>query len=112
MSSEIRHSSRKIDEALELLNQAAREKTEEFSKILTDRYFNLKETLLGSVRSKGENLDGVLETVQETLHQSEETFLEAARSLNDDIRKNPWAYLGGAAPAGRLLGVILGNSKR
>ena len=112
MSRDVENSNQKIDEALALLNEAAREKRDEFSRILTDKYSDLKDTLLDAVQRKKESLGEVRETVEETLRQSEDAIRESAAELEKEVRKNPWPFLGGAAAAALLLGFILGNSKR
>ncbi len=112
MNSQTQNSNRKIDEALELFNDAAREKKEESSRILNDKYSDLKETLLSSVRTQTEAFDKARQTLEETFQGSEESVRETVALLDKEVRKNPWPYLGGAAAAALLVGFILGNSKR
>ncbi len=111
-SHETQNSLGKIDEALDLLNDAAKLKKEEFSRILTDKYSDLKGAVVGAVNGQRGAFEDIHEIIEETLRESEEAVRESADLLDEEVRKNPWPYLGGAAAVALLLGFILGNSKR
>lgn len=102
----------RIDDALDILNQAAKEKREEFSKILTGKYSHLKGAVLGSVKSQTESFDELRENLEETFKESGEILRETTTTLDRQVRENPWPYLSAAAAAGALLGFILSRSKR
>ena len=106
------NSSLKIDEAIDLLNEAARIKKDEFSRILSGKVSDLKETVVGTLQGEGETLRFFRDTIEDALQESEESFRESASLLDKEVSKNPWPYLGGAIAAGLLLGFILGKSKQ
>jgi ElaB/YqjD/DUF883 family membrane-anchored ribosome-binding protein len=57
------------------------------------------ESLLGAVAAEsGERLEGAGDSAR-----------EAARELDAQVRRNPWAAVGVAAAAGLLLGLLLGR---
>ncbi len=111
-SHETQNSLGKLDEALDLLNDAAKLKKEEFSRILTDKYSSLKDAVVGSVSGQRDAFEEIRETIEEAIRESEEAVRESADLLDKEVCKNPWPYLGGAAAVALLLGFILGDSKR
>jgi len=57
------------------------------------------EALLGTVAAEsGERLEGAGESAR-----------EAAREIDEQVRRNPWAAVGIAAAAGLVLGLLLGR---
>ena len=90
MSSEIANSNKKFEEALQLLNEAAKEKKEDVVKLLSEKYSHIKDAL-----SEGRDKAG-----------------EVFEEVDEKVRKNPWPYIGGVAIGALLLGYILGNQKK
>ena len=103
----------KITEALKLLESAAKEKKDELRNLVVDKYAHLKDTFidaegsvknhLGSARKKATGAAGQARDI------SEEKVREIARTVDEDVHKNPWPYLGGVAVGALLLGFILGK---
>ncbi len=101
----------KIQEALELLNDAAREKKEEVAVLLSDKYECLKE-IVGNMISDGETIAGQTQKkILKGLHQEEKKLKEVVEEWDEKIHKDPWLFLGGAALGSLMLGLILGRKK-
>ena len=111
-SSDTQNNNRKINEALELLNEAAREKKDELRHLLSDKYSHIKETLTDMAVTNQEILDRVKRNAELAYQEGEEKIKEALEDIDQEVRKNPWPYIGGAAAAALLLGYILGSSRR
>ena len=90
MSTETSTNNRKFEEALQLLNEAAREKKDEIARLLTDRFDHLKDAV----------------------SQGRERASEVFEEVDIKVKKNPWPYIGGAAFGALLLGYILGSQKK
>ena len=101
-----------IDETIDLLNEAAKLKKDQFSHILSGKVSDLKETMVGALQGEGETLRFFRDTIEDAIQESEESLRESASLLDKEVSENPWPYLGAAAAAGLLLGFILGKSKQ
>lgn len=91
----------KINEALELLNEAAACKKDEIMKLITNKYSDLK----GAVESTREKAD-------EVIHEGQVRVRKAAKEMDKNVHKNPWAFIGGAAASALLLGFVLGRASK
>lgn len=104
-----RHHQDKLEEALELLNEAAREKKEELQEAVEGRYSDLKDLLIEQAENGLSMLNHAKKRIAKTLQQEEEKILTRAKDLDRTVRRNPWPVVGGAAVSALLLGVILGR---
>ncbi|HTL69890.1 MAG TPA: DUF883 domain-containing protein [Candidatus Eisenbacteria bacterium] len=112
MSETTFNSNRKIDEALQLLNEAAKEKKDELRRLLGEKYSSIKEALTEVALNNKEVLGNVRRLAQDSIEEGQERFTETVETIDTEVRKNPWPYIGGAAAVALLLGFVLGNSKR
>lgn len=83
-------SARKLDEALRLLNEAAREKKDEIQGLLSEKYGDIKDVLgQGGARAK-----------------------EWTEDVEEKVRQNPWPYIGGVALGALFVGFLMGTSRQ
>ncbi len=108
-------SNEKIEEALKLLEEAAREKKDEIQNLISDKYVHLRSALGETSRSVIESLaanekraiEGILHAKDVTM----EKMKKAGTAVDEHVHTNPWSYIGGAAVAALLVGYILGRKK-
>lgn len=112
MSAEVSNSSKKFEEALHILNEAAKEKKEEIQDLLGDKYTHIKDAIQEATEDKLKELNRFKKTAQKAIEEGGEKFAEVAQDLDEKVHENPWPYIGGAALGALLLGYILGSSKR
>ncbi len=106
------HSSKKFEEALHLLNEAAREKKEEIQSLLNSRFTDIRDVVEGAAKKGRKSYKRVKGEAEEWLGEGTESIKEVASELDERVHENPWAYLGGVAVGALLLGFILGSSSR
>lgn len=92
---------KKIDEALELLDELARDKKAELLGMIEEKYGNLRSALGGA--------EG---RAHEAYAQAEEKVKEVATTIDEKVHKNPWPWLGGTALGFLILGLLLGRPKK
>ncbi|MBI4715709.1 MAG: DUF883 family protein [Nitrospirae bacterium] len=95
---------KRIQDALELLNEVAKEKRTDLVNLISSKYGHLKSTL-----------ESMEEKIQhgstEAYRQGKEKVVTAAKEVDESVHKRPWPYIAGAAVVTLLLGYILGRSK-
>ena len=96
-----RTSNAKISEALELLNEAAKEKKDELKGLISNRYTHIREAMTSTA-----------EHAQEVINQGKEKVQEIAGDVDKRVHKDPWVYIGGAAVASLLLGYLMGSKRK
>jgi ElaB/YqjD/DUF883 family membrane-anchored ribosome-binding protein len=104
MSKEVIHD-HKIQEALELLNLAAREKGDDFSKMMTDKYEHLKDVVI-------KNLHAQEKFIRSESKELVRSAKKAALRLDDSVQAHPWKFIGGAALGGLVLGALISRARR
>jgi ElaB/YqjD/DUF883 family membrane-anchored ribosome-binding protein len=93
-----------LHEALAHLNEAAKESREEIRKLVNEKYTDLRDTLAGAAQSSA---GWVKEQGAEAVDKTKMT----ATAVDKSVHRNPWAYVGGAAAAGLVLGLLIGRHK-
>lgn len=106
------NSNRKFEEALQLLNEAAREKKEEIQGLLGDKYEHIKDAIQEITTDQRKNLRRVRRLAEDALEEGGEKIREAASELDEELRENPWPYIGGVALGALVLGFLLGSSRK
>ena len=106
------HNTRKFEEALQLLNDAAREKKEEIQNLINERYTQIRDVIGDAAKQSRRSYRRAKTTAEDWVGEGEETLRETVSQLDDQVHENPWAYLGGVAAGALLVGFILGSSSR
>ena len=109
-------SGQKIAEALELLEEAAKQKKDELKTAMADKYTHLKnavvETEHSLVKSLAEAKEHAVEAAARAKDVAVDKACEVARGVDKNVHQNPWPYIGGTAAIGLLLGYILGRNRK
>ena len=105
-------SSKKFEEALQLLNEAAREKKEEIQNLLGDKYTDIRRVIEQQAAQQKQNLKRAQRLAGDWIEDGEEKVREAVSDLDDKVHNDPWPYIGGVAVGTLLLGFLLGSSSR
>jgi ElaB/YqjD/DUF883 family membrane-anchored ribosome-binding protein len=100
-----RFDDKRINEALDLLNEVAKEKKTELREMIHAKYGDLR-SAVGGVAGK------VQHDATATYHHSMDKVKDIAGELDENVHKSPWPYIGGAALGCLILGYIMGRSKR
>ena len=102
-----------IHEALELLEEAAKDTAVELGKLIKDQYPNLQKMLLDDIYYIRDSFDSIQEGVRERATRlkeaSRKTVKHVASQVDGEIQHHPWHYIGGMAISALLLGYILGK---
>ena len=112
MSVDNANSTKKFEEALHLLNEAAREKKDEIQNLLSDKYVDIRRVIEQQTSKQKENLKRAQRVAGELIEGGGEKVREVAAELDENVHENPWPYIGGVAVVALLLGFILGSSSK
>jgi len=105
----------KLAEALKLLEDAAKEKKNELQNMIQGKYSHLKEALIDKEEDIAHALLNAKKQAMKAAAQASEIGTEKAREIaaevDQQVRENPWPYIGGVAIGSLLIGYILGRNK-
>jgi len=100
----------KIQDALQLLEDSAKESGNDLKSIITEKYKDVESAI--------ENIFGV--NPQELFEDTKDNIKDAAKrarkaakntihEVDENVHSNPWAYIGGGVALGAVLGFLLGR---
>ena len=98
---QVKTSNAKISEALELLNEAAKDKKEELKSLMTNKYAYIQEAMATGI-----------DQTQHVLVQGKEKVKEIVCDVDKHAHKEPWIYIAGTAVASLLLGYLMGSKRK
>jgi ElaB/YqjD/DUF883 family membrane-anchored ribosome-binding protein len=108
--------SENIAEALKLLEEAAKQKKAELKSVMSDKYMHLRSVVMEAESGLVHSLcDAKKHAVEAAVHAKEvgvEKAKEIASEVDVSVHRNPWAYIGGTAVIGLLLGYVLGRDRK
>jgi len=96
---------KRINEALELLNEVARDKKVELQIAMKNKYTDLSSVLSAFA-------DQVKNRASENYQTGKQKVVDVATDIDKSVHKSPWAYIGGTAAAALVLGFLLGRSRK
>ncbi len=105
-------STKKFEEALHLLNEAAKDKKDEIQNLLNDKYSDIKDALGNVVDQNRDRFNRLRKATGEVFEEGQERIEEVLEDVDKKVRKNPWPYIGGVAVGALLLGYILGSRQK
>ena len=100
-----RFDDKRINEALELLNAAARDKKAELQAAMVDKYTDLSSVF-------GSFTDQMKQRASSTYEAGKQKVVDVATDIDKSVHRNPWAYVGGAAVVALVFGFLLGRSRK
>jgi len=100
-----RFEDKRINEALELLNAAARDKKAELQAAMEDKYTDLSSVVSAFTRQ-------MKDRASEKYEAGKQKVVDVATDIDHSVHKHPWAYIGGAAATAMVFGFLLGRSRR
>ena len=86
--------SSKISEAIEILNEAAKEKADELKGLMGDKCVHIRQAIMSGAE------------------QGREKVKEIAGNVDKRVHQDPWVYIAGAAAGSLLLGYFLGSKRK
>ena len=78
---------------------------------LKEKYEHFVHELQEALFENKKALDKLKKFTEEALEESGEKISHAARDVQKNVKKNPWAYIGAVSAVALLVGFILGKKK-
>ncbi|MFA5866083.1 MAG: hypothetical protein WC975_15530 [Phycisphaerae bacterium] len=106
-------SNEKIEEALNLLTDAAKEKKQELLNLVGEKYSHLRDAFFDGQSHMRETFSDTAHHVADSARQysemGQEQVRDAASRVDKNVHASPWSYLGGVALGALILGYLLGR---
>lgn len=102
----------KIDRALYLLDEAAKEKKEELGRLIDEKYSNIKNIMSQTTDSYKETLERTKQNLTEAMASGEARVKEMAAGFDSKVHDDPWPYLIITSIICLVSGFIIGGIKR
>lgn len=99
----------KIEGALKLLDEAAKDTKEDISGLVREKYHNLERSIAQIEPKLRRNLRDVSDQATTAIEEGKKVARETATSVDQSVHSSPWSYVGGAALAGVVVGFLLGR---
>lgn len=99
----------KIDEALALLSEAAKDQKDEISELISKKYANLKDTVMGAESKMEGHIHEGAEHVKEFKDSTTEQAKSAASQIDHRVHEDPWKTLGWTVLGALAVGVLIGR---
>ncbi len=109
---EPRTSNVKLREALELLNEAAKEKKDELKGLFTDKYSHIKQAMATGTEQGKQVFDKVKQLTQDAIVEGQEKIKNVVSEADKRVHKDPWPYIAGAAAVSLLIGYLMGSKRK
>jgi len=108
----VKNGNHKIDEALHLLNQAAKEKREDLQKLVGEKYSHIRDVFADTAAQTTETVRQWSKTGEDLAREGKEKVVQAASKIDQRVHKDPWSYIAGVALGALVLGFVFGKSKK
>jgi ElaB/YqjD/DUF883 family membrane-anchored ribosome-binding protein len=102
----------KLTEALDLINEALKQKKDEMWELITDKYSDIKDAFEEKYEEGVKTVNKAKKNAYKAVEEGEERIIDTAKSFEKEIKNNPWPYLGGVAVGFLLLGFLMGGDKK
>ncbi|TVQ77733.1 MAG: DUF883 domain-containing protein [Bradymonadales bacterium] len=97
----------KIESALKLLDDAAKETKEDISGMVREKYHHLEDSISQIQPAIKRQLHEVSDMTAKAYKKGKKTAMEAAEQVDHSVHESPWPYIGGAALLGAMAGYLL-----
>ena len=78
---------------------------------LKEKYEHFAQELQEAIIENKKAMDKLKKITEKAMEESGEKIIHAAKNVQKNVKKNPWAYIGAASVAALLAGFILGKKK-
>jgi len=99
----------KLQQALDLLQEAARHERGQLRELAIDKYGDLKTTLADLRDGVGERARGGVRRARELERRAEEEMMEVAGGIDRRVHSDPWPILAAVAAGTLVVGYLMGR---
>lgn len=100
---------KKINDALELLNEAANGQKKEFASLLTDKFSDLKQVVLDLESDVGDGASEGLDWLKSLPDAAVDQTKTTVAQVDKKVHESPWNTLGWTVLGAFAVGVLLGR---